>query len=38
MAHHIMEFEMKSQVFDAFGETIKDDNILYHFMSTTDIV
>lgn len=36
MAHHIMEFEMKSQVFDAFGETVKDDNILYHFMSTTD--
>lgn len=36
MAHHIMEFEMKSQVFDAFGETINDDNILYHFMSTTD--
>lgn len=36
MAHHIMEFEMKSQVFDVFGETIKDDNILYHFMSTTD--
>lgn len=35
-AHHIMEFEMKSQVFDAFGETVKDDNILYHFMSTTD--
>lgn len=27
MAHHIMEFEMKSQVFDAFGETVKDDNI-----------
>lgn len=36
MAHHIMEFEMKSQVFDAFGETVKDDKILYHFMSTTD--
>ena len=36
MAHHIMEFEMKSQVFDAFGETVKDDNILYYFMSTTD--
>lgn len=36
MAHHIMEFEMKSQVFDAFGETVKEDNILYHFMSTTD--
>lgn len=36
MARHIMEFEMKSQVFDAFGETVKDDNILYHFMSTTD--
>ena len=27
---------MKSQVFDAFGETVKEDNILYHFMSTTD--
>ena len=27
---------MKSHVFDAFGETVKDDNILYHFMSTTD--
>lgn len=36
MAHHIMEFEMKSQVFDAFGETVKEDNILYHFMSMTD--
>lgn len=36
MAHHIMEFEMKSQVFDAFGETVKDDNIIYQFMSTTD--
>ena len=36
MAHHIIEFEMKSQVFDAFGETVKEDNILYHFMSTTD--
>ena len=36
MVHHIMEFEMKSQVFDAFGETVKDENILYHFMSTTD--
>lgn len=36
MAHHIMEFEMKSQVFDAFGETVQDDNIIYQFMSTTD--
>ena len=36
MTHHVMEFEMKSQVFDAFGETVKDDNILYRFMSTTD--
>ena len=36
MTHHVMEFEMKSQVFDAFGETVKDDNILYQFMSTTD--
>jgi len=36
LAHRIMEFEMKSQVFDAFGETVKDDNIVYQFMSTTD--
>ena len=36
MAHHIMEFEMESQVFDAFGENVKDNSILYHFMSTTD--
>lgn len=27
---------MKSQVFDAFGESVKGDNIIYHFMSTTD--
>lgn len=36
MARHIMEFEMKTEVFDVFGETVKDDNIVYHFMSTTD--
>lgn len=36
MARHIMEFEMKTEVFDVFGETVKDDNILNHFMSTTD--
>ena len=36
MSNHIMEFEMKSQVFDAFGESVKDDNIIYHFISTTD--
>ena len=36
MARQIMEFEMKSQVFDAFGETVEDDNIIYQFMSTTD--
>lgn len=35
MAKHIMEFEMKTQVFDAFGESV-DDNIIYHFMSSTD--
>lgn len=35
MAKHIMEFEMKTQVFDVFGENV-DDNIIYHFMSTTD--
>ena len=36
MSKHIMEFQMKSQVFDAFGESV-DDNIVHHFMSTTDI-
>ncbi len=35
MAKKIMEFEMKTQVFDAFGESV-DDNIIYHFMSLTD--
>lgn len=35
MAKHVMEFEMKTQVFDVFGESV-DDNIIYHFMSTTD--
>lgn len=35
MAKQIMEFEMKTQVFDAFGETV-DDNIIYHFMTSTD--
>lgn len=36
MAKKIMEFQMKSQVFDVFGETV-DDNIVHMFMSTTDI-
>lgn len=36
MAKKIMEFQMKSQVFDVFGETV-DDNIVHTFMSTTDI-
>ena len=36
MAQKIMEFQMKSQVFDVFGETV-DDNIVHMFMSTTDI-
>lgn len=36
MAKRIMEFQMKSQVFDAFGETV-DDNIVHMFMSSTDI-
>jgi type III restriction enzyme len=36
MAHHVMEFEMKSQTFDVFGENVQDDNIEYRFMSTTD--
>ena len=35
MAKNIMEFEMKTQVFDAFGESV-DDNIIYHFMLSTD--
>ena len=36
MAKKIMEFQMKSQVFDVFGETV-DDNIVHMFISTTDI-
>ena len=36
MAHKVMEFQMKSQVFDVFGESV-DDNIVHHFMSTTDV-
>ncbi len=36
MAQKIMEFQMKSQIFDVFGETV-DDNIVHTFMSTTDI-
>ena len=36
MAKKVMEFQMKSQVFDAFGETV-DDNVVHMFMSTTDI-
>lgn len=36
MAKKIMEFQMKSQVFDVFGETV-DDNIVHMFMPTTDI-
>lgn len=36
MAKKIMEFQMKSQVFDVFGETV-DDNIVHMFMLTTDI-
>ena len=36
MAKKIMEFQMKSQVFDVFRETV-DDNIVHMFMSTTDI-
>lgn len=36
MARKIMEFQMQSQVFDVFGETV-DNNIVHMFMSTTDI-
>lgn len=36
LAQKIMEFQMKSQVFDVFGESV-DDNIVHMFMSTTDI-
>lgn len=32
----VMEFQMKSQVFDVFGESV-DDSIVHMFMSTTDI-
>ena len=36
MAAKVMEFQMKSQVFDVFGETV-DDNVIHLFMSTTDV-
>lgn len=36
MAKRVMEFQMKSQVFDVFGESV-DDNIVHMFMSKTDI-
>lgn len=35
MAHKVVEFQMKSQVFDVFGETVN-DNIIPTLMSTTD--
>lgn len=35
MAHKVMEFELKTQIFDVFGESV-DNNIVHHFMSTTD--
>ncbi len=36
LAKKIMEFQMKSQVFDVFGETV-DDNNVHAFMSSTDV-
>ena len=36
LAASVMEFQMKSQVFDVFGESV-DNNIVHQFMSTTDI-
>lgn len=36
LSQKIMEFQMKSQVFDVYGESV-DDNIVHMFMSTTDI-
>ena len=36
LSKRVMEFEMKSQVFDVFGETV-DKNLVHHFMSTTDV-
>lgn len=36
MSKKVMEFQMKSQVFDVFGESV-DENIVHMFMSTTDI-
>ena len=36
MAQKIMEFQMRSQVFDVFGESVE-KNIVHTFMSTTDI-
>lgn len=36
MVHEVMEFELKTKIFDVFGESV-DDNIVHHFMSTTDV-
>ena len=36
LSKKVMEFQMKSQVFDVFGESV-DDNIVHQFMSTTDV-
>lgn len=36
MAHEVMEFELKTKIFDVFGESV-DDNIVQQFMSTTDV-
>lgn len=37
MSKNIMEFEMKSQVFDAFGEAFNGDNTIFQLLSTTDV-
>lgn len=36
LSQKVMEFQMKSQVFDVFGESM-DENIIHMFMSTTDM-
>ena len=36
LVQKIMEFQMRSQIFDVYGESV-DDNIVHMFMSTTDI-
>ncbi len=36
LTRQVMEFEMKTEIYDVFGESV-DNHIVHHFMSTTDV-